>query len=114
MSKSDFISQMVEETIASQASHEDNVLSFKKPINSDTFELAYSDTRKCLILEHKGEFLEIPKNWGPFKNRFSREFSVSTSDDKYHFLSMLSIFVGSEISHAEFKIDYQQDSHKAA
>lgn len=114
MSKSDFISQMVEETIAPLENHETNVLSFENPALSHVFDLEYSEFKKCLILKNEGRVLEIPKNWGPFKNRISKEISISAGDDKYLLLSMLSIFFDTEISHAEFKIQIDQELNKAA
>lgn len=106
MGKSDFISQMVEDTIAdSESSNSSTVLPFESPKNSPSFIVDYDDARKCYILQSEEGCIEVPKNWGPFNNRISNEFSLSVGEDKYLFLEILSVFSKKTITHAKFTIN---------
>lgn len=96
MSNTDFIAKMVEETLGQENDHSDDVLPFYKP---DCFEIEaiYNPEKQCFLICAQGKSIEIPKNWGPFKNRIAKEFILSRGDDKEHFLDMVSLFYNHQI-----------------
>lgn len=96
MSATDFISQMVEETLQKEQTEGDKVLPFHQP---DCFEIeaVYNPTKKCYSVSANNQIIEIPKNWGPFKNRIATEFILNTTDDKEHFLVVVSSFFARKI-----------------
>lgn len=96
MSATDFISKMVEETLRKEQAQGEQVLPFHQP---DCFEVEaiYSAEKKCYMIEANNLSIEIPKNWGPFKNRIASEFILSTSDDKEMFLDVVSSFFNRKI-----------------
>ena len=114
MSKSDFISQMVEDTIADTEPRENNILSFEAPKNICHLDLELNEKKKCYVLRDSDRCLEIPINWGPFKNRISREFTLGLGEDKHLILSMLSVFFDKPITNARFSINRSEELNKAA
>lgn len=103
MKENDFIGQMVQETIHS-GEDKSNILSFSQE-NSFELNALYDDVRKCYILSNKQEDIEIPENWGPFKNRISTEFIVSRFDDKDFFLDIISVFYGKELNSVKILLE---------
>ncbi|MAX65349.1 MAG: hypothetical protein QF441_14615 [Bacteriovoracaceae bacterium] len=104
MAKKDFIQQMVKDTISfSQEYYSDNVLplSFKGAFEISAF---YDRKRKCYILHNESEVLEIPRNWGPFRNRVSIRFQLSKYDDKDNFVEILSLFFNKDLEHVQVNI----------
>lgn len=98
MGKTDFISQMVEETMGAYDSSD-------KPTEELlSIDLEYSSYRKCYIYKGYGQNLEIPRNWGPFANRISKEFILNTADDPYKFLEILSVFLVQEVESVKINI----------
>jgi len=96
MSTTDFISQMVEETLDRETDHGESILPFHQP---DCFEVEaiYNPRKQCFMICAHNKFIEIPKNWGPFKNRIAKEFILSPNDDKEDFLAVASLFFNRQI-----------------
>lgn len=96
MDGKDFISKMVEETLGESLETEDNVLKFEQP---ECFELQakYIANKQCFQIMAHGKTIEIPKNWGPFKNRIANEFILSPLDDKEHLIPVISAFLGKQL-----------------
>ena len=96
MSATDFISIMVEETLDQENDQGESILPFHQP---DCFEVeaVYNPRKKCFMICAHNKFIEIPKNWGPFKNRVAKEFILSRSDDKEDFLTVASLFFNRQI-----------------
>lgn len=91
MKDGDFIAQMVQETIDSQQTS--NVLKFKNPDDTETFDVHFDQSKKCYTLKTPSKTLEIPMNWGPFKNRIASEFTLSIDEDDDKFINVLSTFL---------------------
>lgn len=91
MGANDFISLMVQETLDSEQSVGEKVLPYQSP---DCFEVEaiYNEAKKCYLICADNKFIEIPKNWGPFKNRISQEFILLKEDDHDLFLDIISTF----------------------
>jgi hypothetical protein len=91
MSNKDFIGQMVQETISIENDDKSNLLSFT---NENSFEVkaTYDSKRFCYVIHNKREAVEVPENWGPFKNRVSSVFHLSKFDDKDNFVEIISVF----------------------
>ncbi len=115
MKEADFIGQMVQETIQTNDNDKSNLLSFSQ---ENSFELCafYDKKRFCYILHNHKEILEVPKDWGPFKNRISSEFIVSRFDDKDHFLDIISIFYKKDLNSIKIVVENFPNmlSHKSA
>lgn len=114
MSKPDFISQMVEDTITDTNFKASNVLSFEPPVNTYNLNVELHEEKKCYIVHNESKSIEIPINWGPFKNRISREFTIDQGEDRHMILSVLSIFFEKTITHAKFSIILPDEASKAA
>ena len=93
MKESDYIGLMVQETIQISEESEYHELDFAESVDR-TIHLQYDQIRCCHIMASKKGDLEIPQNWGPFKNRISHEIYLDISDDKYDFLSILNQHLG--------------------
>lgn len=91
MKDRDIIAQMVQETIDNQ--NTSNVLKFKSPEDTETFNVNFNEIKKCYTLTTDSKKLEIPMNWGPFKNRIATEFTLSIDEDDDKFISALSAFL---------------------
>ena len=99
----DYISQMVQETFEGIS---DNVLEFRATsnqmeLNFNTLEVKLSKERGCLAIHFKGELLEIPVTWGPFKafdiHRAEVDLRI-TRDDPSKLLFVLSNLFDQEIN----------------
>lgn len=94
MSSYDLIEQMVQETISNtstQASGECH-LSLLNSKKTCKLYASYNSTKLCYIISLDGNKIEIPKNWGPFKNRISTEFTISSREDEDKFFEVVSAF----------------------
>ncbi|MBD66866.1 MAG: hypothetical protein CME62_16810 [Halobacteriovoraceae bacterium] len=65
---------------------------------------SYNQTKKCYLLSYQNKTLEVPKNWGPFKNRISTEFELTSDNDHHHFLAVLSDYYQTEFKHLKFTL----------
>lgn len=100
MKEKDFISLMVQETLSLQES------------SDRAFTLyAHEDIqRMCLSIENDvGELLEIPKNWGPFQNLMGSQAYITTENDDYEFLGVLSQFFGYDFQSVRIVLEQAQD-----
>jgi hypothetical protein len=97
MKTNDFIGQMVHETISTENSTQQDMLSFENN-NFFKLEVSYDKKRMCFVLENDKGTLEVPQNWGPFKNRIASQFYISEFDDPEGFISIISNFFDQEIS----------------
>tara|TARA_Y100000590_G_C15421100_1_gene901437 strand:- start:395 stop:742 length:348 start_codon:yes stop_codon:yes gene_type:complete len=115
MKENDFIGQMVQETLSNS-----NYDSYEFSHDADSLceiRVKVDQARGCYLIWSEKEHLEIPKNWGPFKNRISGEFILSKKEDNEHFLDMLSVFFQQDISTAKFVLDqtpFEFDRESAA
>ena len=112
MANKDFISQMVEDTIEQDVCSGGDLLPFEMPTNTFTVEAVYNHRKQCFMIMANDKFLEIPKNWGPFKNRIATEFMISKRDDNYLFLEVISVFFGQKID--LLKIDLVNSEHSVS
>lgn len=96
MNNKDFIGQMVQDTIEKNE-EKSNLYHFSDNEVDRIIHFDFDHHRKCHLLKHKKEVLEVPSNWGPFKNRISSNITLFADDDKYLFLDMLNTFLGSEL-----------------
>lgn len=108
MGDQDFIGQMVQETISIEQDDKSNLLSFTHE-NSFEIRAFYDKTRFCYVIHNKKEIMEIPENWGPFKNRISKEFFLSKFDDKDNFIEIVSIFLDRKLDSIKFILDNVED-----
>ncbi len=101
MDDKNLIDLMVQETIQGEAPS--NVIPFQ---NENTFQISaiYQPERKCYQISKKNEVLEIPKNWGPFRNRISQSFTLTPFEDSDDFLSVLEMFYGRDINSAQITL----------
>lgn len=119
MKDNDFISQMVNDTIAATDEAHADVLPFATPSNHFVVYANYDESKHCYVIKSKGKSLEIPKNWGPFHNRISQEFMILKGDDQHHFIDILSKFMGVKLEHLKIKLETSStvssdvDSHAA-
>lgn len=97
MKENDFIGQMVQDTIHS-SDNNTNLYNFDDSEVDRIIHFDFDFKRQCHCLTHKKQTLEIPRNWGPFKNRISPSIVISSSDDKYLFLDILNSFLGCELT----------------
>jgi len=107
MNNKDFIGQMVHETISSEQDDKSNLLSFTHE-NSFEIRALYNSKRRCYIIRNKRESVEIPENWGPFKNRISSEFYLSKFDDKDNFVEVISLFFKRELTSIKVSLENTQ------
>ena len=107
MSNKDFIGQMVQETISNEQDDKSNLLSFTHE-NSFEVKAFYDSKRYCYIIHNKREVVEIPENWGPFKNRVSSEFYLSKFDDKDNFVEVISLFFKRELVSIKVSLENTQ------
>lgn len=99
--ENDFIEKMVQETIEMVESDKSNIRGFA--IKSDrVINLIFDHARHCYIVNHGDSTIEIPDNWGPFKNRNTYEFEVNQADDDYHILDIFSHFFNEEFRCIKF------------
>jgi hypothetical protein len=110
MANKDLISQMVDDTIEQENCSGGNLLPFEIPTNTFTVEAVYNDIKKCFMITANDKSLEIPKNWGPFKNRIATEIVISKNDDNYLFLNVFSVFLGQRIDLLKVDLVYSQKS----
>ena len=103
MDNNDFISKMVEETLGQELDQDEAVLKFEQP---ECFELqaTYLPSKKCFQIMANGRTIEIPKNWGPFKNRIANEFVLSHHDDKDELIPVISAFLGKPLDCLKVKL----------
>jgi hypothetical protein len=94
MSDKDLIDIMVRETLSEKKS-----LDPFKLVQPFGISAIYDKTRLCFVIEGSEYSLEIPENWGPFKNRLSASFEITPESDKELFLPIISSFLGKELSH---------------
>lgn len=105
MKDMDYISQMVQETL--QSNKFQGVEASEEPVE---IRVKRNVAKNCLVISNeKGQDLEIPENWGPFKNRIVHNFIVDSSDDPYDFLSVLSSFLGQELGSIRIIIEKKLD-----
>lgn len=110
MANKDLISQMVDDTIEQENCSVGNLLPFEIPTNTFTVEAFYDEKKQCFLITANGKSLEIPKNWGPFKNRIATEIVISKNDDNYLFLDVLSVFLGKRIDLLRIDLMYSEKS----
>ena len=91
MKESDLIGQMVQETIQNADDTEHNVLDFTHDVDRIIY-LQFDSVRLCHIIKNKKKTLEIPQNWGPFRNRISSEIHIDEFEDRHEFLAVLRQF----------------------
>ena len=96
MKSDDFIGQMVHETISTENEVHQDVLSFRS-IDYFKLNVFYDKKRMCFVIRSEKKIIEVPKNWGPFKNRIASEFYISEFDDTEGFIPIISEFFNQEI-----------------
>lgn len=91
MKDNDFISQMLMETLEDTSFQKSDEFTLIKSFD-DAVELQVTkdEERECFCFTLKETPIEVPVNWGPFKNRISRDFTLSRSEDTDYFLDILS------------------------
>lgn len=92
MKNSDFIEQMVQETLDIENESSSIQMRFKL---DEVFEIdaVLDDERSCYILKGESGRIEIPMNWGPFHNRIGKEIIIHANEDQVEFLKVLSSFL---------------------
>lgn len=100
------IDLMVQETI--QGDIPSNVISLS---SEDTFQLTanYIQNRKCYQIQRKDKKLEVPENWGPFKNRLSQSFTLTAFEDSDDFIGVLELFFDRELKSVNINIQGRED-----
>ena len=115
MKTEDLIGQMVQETISNLNREGTSVLLLS---DKDCFKLeaVYDEKRMCFVLSHGDKSIEIPKNWGPFKNRITKQFVLSEFDDGELFIPIIAAFYQEKINSIKISIinDTSVDWRKAA
>ena len=109
MNDKDFISKMVHETLEGATSQNVEDVNF---LQSSFFEIKakYDYHKKCYIIWNTtNEALEIPENWGPFKNRISTEFTITKAEDKFLFLDILSLHFEQNITNLKISLENRGD-----
>lgn len=117
MADHDFIIKMVEETMeASKYSHNTELLPFSAPNTAHSVKAHYDPRKLCYVIYGKDKNLEIPKNWGPFANRISKEFLINSTDDPHYFIPVLEEFLGQKILtvHIVITLESADTSNQAA
>ena len=96
------IDLMVQETI--QGDVPSNVIPLS---NENTFQLTarYIAKRRCFLIKKNDKNLEVPENWGPFKNRLSQSFTLTSFEDSDDFLSVLELFYDRELTSVQITIE---------
>jgi len=108
----DFISKMVQETLdGEQVDHVVDV-NFLRSAHVEIM-ANYDAKLRCYVIRNEhNKVLQIPENWGPFKNRIATEFIVSRQDDNYLFLDILSEFCEQNIDNLKVCIEIRDDRVK--
>lgn len=115
MNDKSLIDLMVEETF-SHESYPTQIEMFA-PCSID-LEAKYQADKKCFSINLKELGLEIPMNWGLFKNRISNHFSLNKHDDLDFFIPIVESVLGTNIDQIQFTLVYPEEDylsgHKAA
>jgi hypothetical protein len=82
------IEQMVQETFENTA-EDSNVISLTSRKNNK-LSATYDEDRKCLILRKDNKKLEVPHNWGPFRENFELSVQICSKDDSLLFFQLIS------------------------
>lgn len=97
---------MVEETFDYKQEIFSKQLEFDFSDQSSIYEGRYDQERLCVCFFIGDSFLEIPKNWGPFKSllHFDEfEFSLYEYNDSYGLLSIFTKILNQSVSSVCFK-----------
>lgn len=99
---------MVQETFNDLEGRAD-VLGFDKS-NTLSVDAFYDKRRQCYVIHNETEVIDIPKGWGPFKNRIGSHFSITTGEDQFLFLEVLATFYNTHatIDQVDITINNQQ------
>ena len=112
MKDNDFISQMLLETLNEDSSSRNDFMFVDGPSDAMQVEAFFDSVRSCYCLNFAGQAIEIPSNWGPFKNRVAKEFSLVKSEDSDYFLDIISEVYGQDIKSIKVFIhSVENDSH---
>lgn len=89
MKEMDYISKMVQETL--QGASDRRGMGMQHP---PSILQAYKNLQKrCIVIVNRaGDELEVPINWGPFKNNYQNEFLIESESDEFDFLPIISTF----------------------
>ena len=107
MKEKDFISLMVQETLSLQESSD----------RAFTLYAQEDIQRMCLSIENDvGELLEVPKNWGPFRDLMGSQIFITAENDSYEFLGVISQFFGYDFQSVRIVLEHNQEEsfNKAA
>lgn len=104
MKDTDFIGQMVHETIESENPNKSSLLSFKPEVDGEVW-VGLDEVRKCYIIQHKQKSLEVPFNWGPFKNRISKEIILDIHEDTHHFIEVFNVYFQTNYQSMKLNLD---------
>jgi hypothetical protein len=110
MKESDFISQMLLDTISDDSPVVGNDFMLVDGL-SNAFEIdaVLDEQRSCYVFEVSGSALEVPINWGPFKNRLALEFTLSESEDKENFLDIVSSLCNHKVKCIKVKFTHHSN-----
>lgn len=101
MKEMDYISQMVLETL--QPTHHEETDRYQQIAVVHGFE---DRDRKCIVLLNKmGYELEVPINWGPFKDFIGKELIIEKDQDPHSFLSVISSFFNEDFQAVRIDLD---------
>jgi hypothetical protein len=108
MKETDFISQMLLDTIDDSSSVLTNdFMLVDGPEDVLLVDAVRDSQRSCYIFEINGQVLEVPVNWGPFKNRLALEFTLGESEDKYKFLEIISTLCNNKVTNIKIKFTHE-------
>ena len=103
MNEKSLIDLMVDETFSSEIAHNQLELLTLERVE---IEAIYDANRKCFVLNLAGQSIEVPKNWGPFKNRISQSFSFDRSEDHFFFIPIIEDILHRTIDCIDFKLSH--------
>ena len=112
MKETDFISQMLLDTIDDDSSMGTNDFMFVDgPSDALEIDASCDELRSCYVFNVNGQVLEVPVNWGPFKNRLALEFTLSESEDKEHFLDIISALCNNKVTSVRVRFTHQSNEY---
>ncbi len=103
MIEKSLIDLMVDETFSSERAYKQLEL---LPFERIEIEAIFDKRRNCFVLNLAGLSIEIPKNWGPFKNRISQNFSLDRSEDYFFLIPVIENILNKTIDAIDFKLGH--------
>lgn len=109
MNDNDLISKLVHETLEFAENQQVDDVNFLQS-NFFNIKAKYDYSKRCYIIQnHSLSLIEIPENWGAFKNRIATEFTITKNEDKFLFLDILSIHFDRKIENLRVSLENRSE-----